>query len=51
MKKLDIIFGVTFIILALVCTKFYPVNLRVADHIKLGYSGLLLFFGAYFLSK
>ena len=45
------IFAITFILLAFIVLKYYPVNARVADHIRFGYMGLCLFSGAYFLSR
>jgi len=45
------IIGLSFIILAFLCILFYPEKLKLEEHIKIGYSFLLLFFGIYFITK
>ncbi|KKN11374.1 hypothetical protein LCGC14_1027140 [marine sediment metagenome] len=49
--KLKILFGVTFICASLVCMKAYPIHASIGFHVKIAYSFVSLFVGAYFLSK
>ncbi len=49
--NLKYLFGITFILLALVCMVIYPIVAPVGFHIKIAYTFVSLFVGAYFLSK